>query len=120
MNFSLPTLLKSQSRRTTFLSEGVKLCGIVCAICAAPLAFVQGWIAVWLLIVLSVVGLGTFGIWAFNAVINRPLLDSEEHTEQMAAISLLGQNRENQPALIEAVMGQPMIENPRLSDGGQE
>jgi hypothetical protein len=116
----LPALLKSQSRRTTFLSEGVKLCGLICAISAAPLPFVHGFVAIWLLVILSVVGLGTFGIWAFNAIRNRSLLDSEEHTEQMAAIAIMGQNREGKPPLLQPIEQVALSQNPSIDSNDQE
>jgi fatty acid desaturase len=106
-----------RSTRTNFLSVGVTLCAIVAGICVAPLAFVQSWIAVWLLCLVTVLVLGTFGIWAFHAVKNPKLLNTEHHQEQMAAISLLGHNRDNGTPLIESVANQPITENPML---GQE
>ena len=120
MNLPLQSLTQSSSKRTTFLSEGVKLAGILCAICAAPLPFVSGWIAAWLLGVLTLIGLGTFGIWAFNAVTNRPLLNSEEHTEQMAAIAVMGQNREGKPPILHAVDQTILTKNPEMIEGPQE
>ena len=115
-NLHFPAFLRSRSKRTTFLSEGVKLCGVLCAICAAPLPFVEAWVAAWLLILVSIVSLTTFGIWTFNAVTNRSLLDSEEHTEQMAAIAMLGQNREERDPVVRAVEQTRLIENPRAGD----
>ena len=100
--------LRWRSRRTNFLSVGVTLCALVAAICAAPLAFVTTWIAVWLLSLMTVLILGTFGIWAFHAVRNKHLLDTEEHTEQMAVISTLGVNREGQEPLLKSV-GQALL-----------
>ena len=111
--------LLTRSRRTNFLSVGVTLCALVAAICVAPLAFVQFWIAVWLLVLASVLILGTFGIWAYHAINNPRLLDTEQHHEQMAAIPLLGANRDGKAAVIEALIDVPLIENPRLSEGGQ-
>lgn len=112
----LPALLKSQSRRTTFLSEGVKLCALLSAICVAPLAFIKSpWISAWLLMIVSVVSLGTFGIWAYHALTNKPLLNSEEHDEQMAAIAIFGQNRDGKPPLIEAINQAVLTQNPAMS-----
>lgn len=94
---------RSRSRRTNFLSVGVTLCALVAAICAAPLAFVTPWIAIWLLSLMTILILGTFGIWAFHALKNKHLLDTEEHTESMAAISFLGINREGKEPLLQAL-----------------
>jgi fatty acid desaturase len=105
----------TRSRRTNFLSVGVTLCALVTAICAAPLAFVEFWIAVWLLSLMSVLVLGTFGIWGFHAVKNRRLLDTEEHTEHMAAISLMGQNRDGQDPLVRSIASAVLIPNPEIS-----
>jgi hypothetical protein len=98
----------------------VTLCALVAAICAAPLAFVQAWIAVWLLMLMSVLVLGTFGIWAFHAVRNSHLLDTEEHTEQMAAISLLGVNRDGGTPVVRRVEQTALTQNPELSPDAQE
>jgi fatty acid desaturase len=111
----LPSFIRTQSRRTNFLSVGVRLCALVAAICAAPLAFVRPWIAIWLLVLMTILVLGTFGIWLFHAIKNRHLLDTEEHTEQMAAISLIGQNREGKAPLIRAVEQAYLTSNPELS-----
>lgn len=108
-----------RSRRTNFLSVGVTLCAIIAAICVAPLAFVQPWIAIWLLILLTVLVLGTFGIWAFHAVRNPRLLDTEDHVEHMAAISLLGANQEGGRAYVEAITADLVVENPSLPEGKQ-
>ena len=116
MNFPLLGF-SAKSSRTNFLSVGVTLCWIVAAICAAPLAFVKSWIAVWLLVLMTLLVLGTFGIWAFHAVKNPRLLDTEQHQEQMAAIPLMGQNRTGKTPLIEALVDMPLIENPHLSEG---
>lgn len=109
-----------RTKRTNFLSVGVTLCALVAAICAAPLAFVETWIAAWLLGLMSILVLGTFGIWAFHAIRNPRLLDTEQHQEQMAAIPLLGLNRPEGSPLIEAVANAPLVENPQLSQGGQD
>lgn len=109
-----------KTRRTNFLSVGVTLCALIAAICAAPLAFVHDWIAVWLLGLMSILVLGTFGIWAFHAIRNPRLLDTEQHQEQMAAIPLLGANRLGEAPTIEAIIDAPLTENPRLSHGGQD
>ena len=117
---SVPTILRQTStRRTTPLSEGVKLCGIILSICAVPLLKVTGWIAAWLLVVMSVVGLGTFAVWVFKTLTGKSE-PTEEHTENMAAISLLGQNRDGQQAIIEIVPNEPPVENPALDQRGQK
>lgn len=110
----------TRSSRTNFLSVGVTLCALVAAICVAPLAFVTGWIALWLLTLMTILVLGTFGIWAYHAIRNPRLLDTEQHQEQMAAIPLLGQNRIGQSPLVEAIIDAPLIENPQLRDGDQD
>lgn len=120
MNFTLPLGSFSSSKRTTFLSEGVKLCGIICAICAAPLAFVQPWIAAWLMGIFTIVGLGTFGIWGVNALRNKAVFDSEEHTEHMAAIAVMGQNRDGKPPLLQSVDQALLTTNPEASSDSQE
>jgi hypothetical protein len=120
VNFTLPLGAYSTSKRTTFLSEGVKLCGIICAICAAPLAFVHAWIAIWLLGVLTIVALGTFGVWAVNAIKNKSAFDTEEHTEHMAAIAVMGQNREGKPPLLQAVDQALLTANPEANSDDQE
>lgn len=109
-----------KTRRTNFLSVGVTLCALIAAICAAPLAFVHEWIAVWLLVLMTVLVLGTFGIWAFHAIRNPRLLDTEQHHEQMAAIPLMGANRLGGPPTIEEVIDVPLTENPQLLPGGQD
>ena len=106
---------RTRSHRTNFLSVGVTLCALVAAICVAPLAFVKTWIAIWLLSLMSVLVLGTFGIWVFHAVRNKHLLDTEEHTEQMAAISLLGINRDGKEPLLQAIQQQLLSTNPDIS-----
>jgi hypothetical protein len=114
-----PSLFGHLKRRTNFLSTGVTLCSIVAAICAAPLAFVVPWIAMWLLSLMTLIVLGTFGIWAFHAVKNPRLLDSEEHTEQMGVISVYGKNSLiDEPRTISI---DPAIasENPRIQQQGQ-
>lgn len=118
----LSALSRSQSRRTNFLSAGVTLCVLVTAVCAAPLAFVPGWIAAWLLTVLTFLALGTFGVWAFHAIKNSHLLSTEEHTEHMAAIAQLGQNRTGKPPLVLSVDQEALTSNPDLAaqqDGEQ-
>lgn len=69
---------------------------------------------------MSVLVLGTFGIWAFHAIKNKHLLDTEEHTEQMAVISTLGLNREGKEPLLKAV-GQTLLSpNPEVGSLSQE
>ena len=120
MNFTVPVGSFSTSKRTTFLSEGVKLCGLICAICAAPLAFVRPWIAIWLLVVLTVVALGTFAVWVVNAIRNKSAFDTEEHTEHMAAIAVMGQNRDGQPPLMQVVDQARLSANPEAGKDDQE
>ena len=119
----LPTIVGSRSRRTNFLSVGVTLCAMIAAICAAPLAFVAPWIATWLLSLMSILILGTFGIWAFHAVRNPRLLDTEDHLEQMAAISIMGQNREDSVPLLTSLDQRNLQQNPSIEnpiDGGND
>ena len=119
----LPTIVGSRSRRTNFLSVGVTLCAMIAAICAAPLAFVTPWIATWLLSLMSILILGTFGIWAFHAVRNPRLLDTEDHLEQMAAISIMGQNREDSVPLLTSLDQRNLQQNPSIEnpiDGGND
>ncbi|WP_156103320.1 hypothetical protein [Sphingobium herbicidovorans] len=108
------SFLASRSKRTNFLSVGVTLCALIAAICAAPLAFVEVWIAAWLLALMTILVLGTFGIWAFHAVKNPRLLDTEQHLEQMAAIPLLGSNQINGPPIVKPIIGEPTVQNPNL------
>ncbi len=117
---AIPSFLRTRSRRTNFLSVGVTLCALVAAICAAPLAFVQAWIAAWLLSLMTILVLGTFGIWAFHAVRNKHLLDTEEHTEHMAAISIMGQNRDGKAPLIRAIEQDVLTSNPEMSSEQRE
>ena len=70
--------------------------------------------------ILTIVGLGTFGIWAYNAIKSRHLLDSEEHTEHMAAIAVMGLNREGKPPLMQTVEQIALTENPNLPNTEQE
>ena len=114
------TLFSRQTKRANFLNVGVMLCGIVAAICVAPLAFVHAWIAVWLLSLMTILILGTFGIWAYYAISNPKLLETESHAENMAAISVLGTNRDGKKALVQAITGQPSVPNPALLEGGQK
>ena len=119
----LPTIVGSRSRRTNFLYVGVTLCAMIAAICAAPLAFVAPWIATWLLSLMSILVLGTFGIWAFHAVRNPRLLDTEDHLEQMAAISIMGQNREDSVPLLTSLDQRNLQQNPSIEnpiDGGND
>ena len=115
----VPTMLRNTSQRTTFLSEGIKLCGFILAICAAPLFYVQDWVAAWLLAIMTIVGLGTFGIWAYNAIKNKNLHPSEEHTEQMAAISLLGQNRTGKAPVLTPLDQKILTQNPVAANAGE-
>ncbi len=69
---------------------------------------------------MTILILGTFGIWAFHAIRNPRLLDTEQHQEQMAAIPLLGSNQPGGPPTVEAIVDTPLIENPELSQGGQD
>ncbi|MBX7460431.1 hypothetical protein [Qipengyuania huizhouensis] len=116
---NLPTILRQTStKRTSALSEGSKLCGIILAICAAPLFVVEGWMAIWLLSIISLVGLGTFGLWFYKELKGKNL-PTEEHTENMAAISLMGQNRDGKEPIIEAIMDETPVANPRLGQGEQ-
>ena len=117
-----PGFIGSRTTRTNFLSVGVTLCAIIAAICAAPLAFVTPWIAIWLLCLMSVLVLGTFCIWAFHAIKNPRLLDTEHHVEQMAAISVMGQNRENGTPLLTSFDHSVLTQNPSISnpeEGGE-
>ena len=96
---------------------------MIAAICAAPLAFVTPWIATWLLSLMSILILGTFGIWAFHAVRNPRLLDTEDHLEQMAAISIMGQNREDSVPLLTSLDQRNLQQNPSIEnpiDGGND
>lgn len=106
---------QSLTKRTTSLSDGQKLCGIILAICAAPLFKVDGWIAIWLLTIISIVGLSTFGLWFFRAVTgkNEP---TEEHTEQMAAIAVWGRNSEDGQSLMRSVQQTSLTHNPASSE----
>ena len=114
------SLVQFRSRRTNFLSVGVTLCALITAICVAPLAWLQSeWMAIWLLGLVTVLVLGTFGIWAFHAIKNPHLLDTENHIEQMAAISVLGENRTGKSAIIESIVGEGVSDNPRLSSDAQ-
>ena len=108
-----------RSKRTNFLSVGVTLCALVAAICVTPLAFVNPWIAIWLLSLATIVILGTFSIWAFHAVKNPRMFDTEEHVEQMAQISLLGSNREGGPADVQQITIEGAVANPQLTQGEQ-
>lgn len=120
MDENLPTILKqSFTKRTTSLSDGQKLCGIILAICAAPLFKVTGWMAVWLLSIITIVGLGTFGVWFFKALTGKTE-PTEEHTENMAAISLMGQNRTGKAPIVAAITDVPIVENPRLEGRGDD
>lgn len=108
----------TRSSRTNFLSVGVTLCAIVAAICVAPLAFVTGWIAVWLLVLITILVLGTFGIWAYHAIRNPRLLDTEQHQEQMAAIPLMGNNETGKMVEIDQFNpAHALIENPITKSG---
>jgi hypothetical protein len=69
---------------------------------------------------MTVLVIGTFAIWAFHAIKNPRLLDTEQHQEQMAAIPLIGINRAGKKPVIEALLDAPLIENPILSDGEQQ
>lgn len=111
----LSSFIQTSSKRTNFLSVGVRLCFLVAAVCAAPLAFVTGWIAVWLLSLMTVLVFGTFGVWAFHAVRNPRLLDTEEHTEQMAATSVFAQNRTGDMPLLKHLQPAALSPNPELS-----
>ncbi len=113
---NLPAFIQhSTTKRTSALSEGSKLCAIILAICAAPLFVVSGWMAVWLLTIITIVGLGTFGLWFFKDVTgkNKP---TEEHTENMAAIALFGQNRDGKSPLLQSVDQSLLGSNPETSD----
>jgi hypothetical protein len=120
MNPVFQFLKQSTTTRPNFLSVGVRLCTLVAAICAAPLAFVHAWIALWLLCLMTILVLGTFAIFAYYAIKDPPSLSTESHKETMEAISVLGVNRENAPALIEVVSGVPAIENPQADAEGQQ
>jgi CDP-diglyceride synthetase len=98
----------------------VSLCAIIAAICAAPLAFVEVWVAVWLLTLITILVLGTFGIWAFHTIRNPRLLDTEHHQEKMAEISLLGVNQPDQSAIVKEIVNQPLVENSRIGLGEQQ
>ena len=113
-------ILGHRDKRTTFLSVGVTLCILVAAICAAPLAFVQDWIAVWLLCLLTFLVVSTFGIWAFHAIRNPRLLDSEQNREQMAAIAIFSQNIPGKEALLKQVEQGVLVENPNAIVDGQD
>lgn len=111
-----PTLFRqSLTKRTTSLSDGQKLCGIILAICAAPLFKVDGWIAIWLLSIITIVGLSTFGLWFYRAITGKTE-PTEEHTEQMAAIAVWGQNTESGKPLIRPVDQSVLTHNPESSD----
>lgn len=113
---NFPTLLRqSLTKRTTSLSDGQKLCGMILAICAAPLFKVDGWIAVWLLTIMTIVGLSTFGLWFFRAVTGKTE-PTEEHTEQMAAIAVWGRNSDSGPSLMQPVQQTSLTHNPASSD----
>ena len=114
------SLLGLRDKRTTFLSVGVTLCILIAAICVAPLPFVGDWIAIWLLCLLSILVMGTFSIWAFHAIRNPRLLDSEQNREQMAAIALFGQNVPGKSPLLRPVDQTALIENPNTASGQQE
>ena len=120
MNFTLPLGSFSSTKRTTFLSEGVKLCGLVSAVCVAPLPFVPTWIAIWLLSIFTIVALGTFAVWAINAIKNKSVYDSEEHTEHMTALAMLGQNREGMAPLVKVIDQALLGANPEAGSSDQE
>ena len=62
---------------------------------------------------MTILVLGTFGIWAYHAVKNPRLLDTEQHQEQMAAIPLMGNNETGKTVEIDQLnAGQELIENP--------
>jgi hypothetical protein len=69
--------------------------------------------AIWLLTIITIVGLGTFGLWFWRALTGKTE-PTEEHTENMAAISLLGRNRDGEAPFVEAIVNAPTIENPML------
>jgi hypothetical protein len=109
----IPAIIKQTfTRRTTSLSDGQKLCGIILAICAAPLFKVDGWVAIWLLSIITIVGLGTFGLWFFRAVTGKTE-PTEEHTERMAAISLLGRNHDGKEPEVIKVEQTVLTANPK-------
>ena len=75
--------------------------------------------AVWLLSIITIVGLGTFGVWFFKALTGKTE-PTEEHTENMAAISLMGQNRTGESPIIETIANERTIENPMLEGRGED
>lgn len=68
--------------------------------------------AVWLLSLITIVGLGTFGLWFFRAVTGKTE-PTEEHTENMAAISLLGKNKDGKEPEVIQVEQQVLTSNPK-------
>ena len=112
-------LLSRRTMKPNVLSVGLRLCSIVAALCVAPLAFVHVWIAVWLLTLMTIIVLGTFGIFAFHSVRNPELLRTEDHVEQMARITqVIGYNRPDQVPETIFLGKQPAEENPLISERG--
>ena len=117
---NLLTLLSSQStKRTTSLSEGSKLAILIFAICVSGLGFAEPWAARWLLgLGISIVIL-TFGLW-FVREIRGKNTPTEEHREAMAAIGLLGKNRDGATPELKAIEQSLLISNPEVAEPEQE
>lgn len=112
-------LRQTATKRTTSLSDGQKLCGLILAICAAPLFKVNGWMAVWLLTIITVVGLLTFGLWFYRAITGKSE-PTEEHVEHMAAIGVWGKNTPDGSTQIHPILQQKLAQNPNSSDKAED
>jgi hypothetical protein len=79
-------------RRATknVMSPGVTLAALITIPCISGALFATAWIAIWLLSLASVVGLGTFGIFLYHSIKQPLILRSEEFHLKKDAIEIYG------------------------------
>jgi hypothetical protein len=85
-SFNPAKLLPGRSAFTTALW----LCALISIPAMGFATFAPWWVAVWLLVLTSILIVGTFGIFAFHSFKNQHLLQSEDYLLKREAISIYG------------------------------
>lgn len=84
----IATALKLATRNA--MSPGIWLSAVIGIPCIGAAVFAESWISIWLLTVMTVVVLGTFGIFLLHSIRNPNLLQSEDYLLRKDAMTIYG------------------------------
>jgi hypothetical protein len=86
------------------LSPGIWLCGIIGVPCIAAAVNADFWVAVWLLVVFTILVLGVFVIFVFHSIKRPELLQSEDYLLKKDAITIYGSSSYSGPDVAQIVI----------------